>query len=176
MVDHICFPSAILRILHARKKIVAFYVKGFSLGFSLIILSACQTTQQSFNTQNKTPEHPLQLIHQHDGLQNIHWQLLEVEGQKAQFFSQKPYLRLVAQGQYIQGNTGCNFLSGRYRLDHRQQQLNVDAKAGHQACEGALVQEAHLMDALMATHRFQLSGNRLQLLDRSGKVRVVAQK
>lgn len=176
MVDHICFPSVILRIFNARKKIVAFYVHALILGFSLIVLGGCQSQPSSSAAKSMVKEQPLQLIQQADGLQNVHWKLLEIQGKKAQFFYQMPFIRLMAQGQYVQGSTGCNSLSGKYFLEYKKQKLTFEAKAGHQSCDGALAQEAQLMDALMDARRFQLVGNRLHVFDQTGKVLFIAQK
>ena len=78
--------------------------------------------------------------------------------------------------QTVQGNTGCNMIYGRYTYNFALQQLDLDVRAGHQSCDGALAQEAELMDVLQRVKRFKLQGNQILLLDQSGQILVQAQK
>ena len=52
----------------------------------------------------------------------------------------------------------------------------MQVNAGHSSCDGALAQEAELVDALQRIQRFQLVGNTLYLLDQSGQRLIQAQR
>ena len=62
------------------------------------------------------------------------------------------------------------------RIRFSQQKLDMQVNAGHSSCDGALAQEAELVDALQRIQRFQLVGNTLYLLDQSGQRLIQAQK
>lgn len=52
----------------------------------------------------------------------------------------------------------------------------MEVNAGHSSCDGALAQEAELVDSLQRIKRFQLVGNTLYLLDQSGQRLIQAEK
>jgi len=52
----------------------------------------------------------------------------------------------------------------------------MQVNAGHSSCDGALAQEAELIDSLQRIQKFQLVGNTLYLLDQSGQRLIQAQK
>ncbi|PIL77470.1 META domain-containing protein, partial [Acinetobacter baumannii] len=54
--------------------------------------------------------------------------------------------------------------------------LDMEVNAGHSSCDGALAQEAELVDSLQRIKRFQLVGNTLYLLDQSGQRLIQAEK
>lgn len=111
-----------------------------------------------------------------DGVQDVTWQITSVLQKRAKFFNQMPFLTLNSAVQTVQGNTGCNMIYGRYTYNFALQQLDLDVRAGHQSCDGALAQEAELMDVLQRVKRFKLQGNQILLLDQSGQILVQAQK
>lgn len=111
-----------------------------------------------------------------DGIQDIDWQITQISGHKAKFFTQWPTLSLNSAIKTVSGHTGCNAVFGRYTFDFSQQKLDMQVNAGHLSCDGALAQEAELVDALQRIQRFQLVGNTLYLLDQSGQRLIQAQK
>ena len=137
-----------------------------------VFLIACQSTP----TPKSSNEKPLKVIKTSDGLQNISWKMISVNGKKAQFFFQQPSLMLNSQSQRVQGHTGCNAIFGDYRLNSQTQQLSMTVKATHQSCDHALAQEADLLQGLMAVQRYQFSGNSLNLLDGQGNILIVLQR
>ena len=145
-------------------------------GLLAFLCSACQPQSTVKPNIVSTPERPLQVLKSSDGVQNIAWKIVEIAGQKAQFFHHEPMLLLNANNQMLQGNTGCNLLSGRYHINTQNSQLSFEARAGHQSCSEALAQEANLMNVLAQTQAFRLQGNRLQLLNAQQQVILQAQK
>lgn len=144
-----------------------------------LILVACQSTQKpTKNTTNaqRSQERPLKVIRSTDGLQDITWNIQQINGQKARFYGQNPSLKLNSQLGVIQGHTGCNEIRGRYVLEPAQKRLTLDAKAGHYSCDQALAQEAELAEALYSVHRYQVNAQQLLLLDERGRTVVIAQK
>ncbi len=111
-----------------------------------------------------------------DGIQDIDWQITQISGHKAKFFNQWPILSLNSAVKTVSGHTGCNAVFGRYTFNFSQQKLDMQVNAGHSSCDGALAQEAELVDALQRIQRFQLVGNTLYLLDQSGQRLIQAQK
>ena len=153
------------------KKITKNSKRCLALMVYVAILVGCQSTP----SPKSSNEQPLKVIKSSDGVQNIRWKIVSVNGKKAQFFFQQPSLMLNPQSQRMQGNTGCNAMFGEYRLNSQTQQLSMTVKANHQSCDGALAQEADLLQSLMAVQRYQLSGNSLNLLDAQGRTLIVLQ-
>ncbi|ENV81729.1 hypothetical protein F941_02872 [Acinetobacter bouvetii DSM 14964 = CIP 107468] len=145
-----------------------------------VLLSACQNSgQKTVSVAKGNPQsaaHPLPLMRSMDGVQDVHWELTQIQGEKAQFFYSAPYLLFNTQLKQVQGNTGCNALSGSYEMNVPMQTLNIQARAGHMSCEHALAQEAVLMDILGQAVNFQVSGNRLTLRNESGQVLLQGKK
>lgn len=64
----------------------------------------------------------------------------------------------------VTGNSGCNRLFGRYALENDM--LKFDGLGGTKmACEGRMELERKFNNALMATMRWKITGNSLELLD-----------
>ena len=146
-----------------------------------MILVACQSSPKpaiatSNSKASASQERPLKLIQSSDGLQDIAWQIKQINGQTARFYGQTPSLKLNSQFKRIEGHTGCNVIQGRYELNHNQKSLSLDAKAGYYSCDHALAQEAELADALQNVRRFQLNSQQLILLEARGRALITAQK
>lgn len=141
-----------------------------------LFLTACQSNSAPKNTKVTSNERPLNVIRSHDGVQNLRWKILEIEGQKAQFIQQDPYIEMNANQQRVNGNTGCNALFGKYQLNTQTMKMDLDVKAGHQSCHGALAQEAELMTALNDIQSYKLVGNRIQFYNAGGQLILVGQK
>ena len=144
------------------------------------LLAGCQSASHVASAapgaKPASAERPLQAMRSMDGVQDVRWEITQISGQKAKFFHHQPYLQFGSQFKQLQGNTGCNELAGSYDLDAGQRTVKLNARAGHFSCDGALAQEAVLMDALQDAERFQLKGGQLILQDKSGKDLLQAQK
>ena len=149
------------------KKIIRKSVHCLFFSLGLLGLMACQSQTAVKNTTSS--ERPLQVIRSQDGIQNLQWQITQISSKPAKFFQQQPMLQLNSNIKRLQGNTGCNSLFGEYQIDTQNQTLTITANASHQSCDGALAQEAELMDALIAVKRYQLEGQRLRLLNDKGQ-------
>ncbi len=150
------------------------------IALGVLLLAGCQHAgpaqlpAQARGSQ--TNEQSWQMHQVQDGIQNIRWELTEIQGEKAKFFHAQPYLELNSGINRIQGNTGCNSLNGSYEINTAQHSLSINVRAGYDSCDAALAQEAMLADALQQVARFQLSGDKLALLDRSGQMLLQARR
>ncbi|MBK0062656.1 MULTISPECIES: META domain-containing protein [unclassified Acinetobacter] len=151
----------------------------------LLSLAACQSAtapvqktnaKQAVNMQSPKQALPQPMRKSNDGIQDVVWQITTVQQKRAKFFNQMPFLTLNSAIQTVQGNTGCNAIFGHYTYNLSLQQLDLDVRAGHQSCDGALAQEAELIDALQRVKRFRLQGNAMVFLDQSGQILLQAQK
>ena len=149
------------------KKIIRKSANCLFFSLWLLGLMACQSQTPVKNTTSA--ERPLKVIRSQDGIQNIQWKITQISSKPAKFFHQQPTLQLNSNIKRLQGNTGCNLLFGEYQLNTQNQSLDIMAKASHESCDGALAQEAELMDALIAVKRYQLEGQRLRLLNDKGQ-------
>lgn len=111
-----------------------------------------------------------------DGVQDIAWKIVQIKQQRANFYQQVPSLMLNSAVKTVSGHTGCNSIFGRYEMNSAQKTVDLTVQAGHQSCDGALAQEADLVDALQRVERFQLSVNQLLLQDKMGQTLIQAQK
>ena len=111
-----------------------------------------------------------------DGVQDIAWKIVQIKQQRANFYQQVPSLTLNSAVKTVSGHTGCNSVFGRYDMNAAQKTLDLTVQAGHQSCDGALAQEADLVDALQRVERFQLNGDQLLLQDKMGQTLIQAQK
>ncbi len=145
-----------------------------------VVLSACQNSAQKIEPVTKVSvqpaARPLQVMRSPDGIQNVRWELTQIQGEKAKFFHSQPYLLFNMQLKQIKGNTGCNALSGRYEMNVERQTLNIEARAGYFSCDAALAQEAVLMDTLGQAASFQVKGNQLILRNSKGQILLQAKK
>ncbi len=105
---------------------------------SCLGLMACQssptqkvTTKSQGKSQEKSHgnsvEQPLKVIRVNDGIQDIPWTIVQIAGQKAKFFHHQPYLQFSSQFRQIQGNTGCNNISGTYVIDTLKHSIDLNA-------------------------------------------------
>lgn len=111
-----------------------------------------------------------------DGVQDIAWKITQINQQRANFYQQVPSLTLNSAVKTVSGHTGCNSIFGRYEMNSAQKTVDLTVQAGHQSCDGALAQEADLVDALQRIERFQLNGDQLILQDKKGQTLIQAQK
>lgn len=154
---------------------------GFTVTlFGVILLSACQSNSQLSNTtagaKSASAERPLQVNRSLDGIQDVRWEITQIQGQKAKYFHNQPYLQFSSAQKQIRGNTGCNELTGTYVMDTGRSSVKMNARAGYFSCDTALVQEAMLMDSLEDTVRFQVNGKQLTLQDKRGEILLRAEK
>ena len=149
------------------KKIIIKSANCLFFTFLLAGLIACQS--QTAVKNSSTPERPLQPTRNQDGIQNMQWKITHIGSTQAKYFHQQPALQFNSQSKRLQGNTGCNTIFGEYQLNTQSHTLSILAKASHQSCDGALAQEAELMDLLLAVRRYQSDGQRLRLLNDKGQ-------
>lgn len=179
--------SCLMNVQRLKKKNSIDIARKLSLKCILVtislVLAACQSApdQSTKKVQTKKTVHHVQspVVKKRvsaDGIQDIDWQITQISGHKAKFFTQWPTLSLNSAIKTVSGHTGCNAVFGRYTFDFSQQKLDMQVNAGHLSCDGALAQEAELVDALQRIQRFQLVGNTLYLLDQSGQRLIQAQK
>lgn len=154
----------------------------FSISLGLV---ACQSTTapvQKANPQKQIKARPVTnplpqpARKSVDGIQDVTWKITSIRQKRAKFFNQTPFFILNSAIQTVQGSTGCNAIFGRYTYNFSLQHLDLDVRAGHQSCDGALAQEAELVDALQRVKRFNIQGNEMLLLDQSGQILLQAQK
>lgn len=117
---------------------------------------------------------PLPVIRSQDGFQDLRWTIQEINGRRAQFFTQYPSLLLQSQNQRIFGHTGCNAIFGQYQVNTANQNISFKANAEHLACDNALAQEAELMEALSRISHYQIQGKNMTLFDKSNHVLIRA--
>ena len=178
--------SCVMKIQRLRKKNSIDIARKLPLKCLFIaislVLAACQSTPQPNNHKGQVkPTHRVQtpVVKKKvspDGVQDIDWQITQINGHKAKFFNQWPTLSLNSTVKTVTGHTGCNRVFGRYTFDFSQKKLDMEVNAGHSSCDGALAQEAELVDSLQRIKRFQLVGNTLYLLDQSGQRLIQAEK
>lgn len=150
-----------------------------SLLMGVTILVGCQSSPNSTVTTKSsiaTTERPLVVKRVSDGVQDIQWDIIQIEGKKAQFFHNTPYLMLNSQFQQIQGNTGCNSIGGNYVIDTVKHRLDLNARSGYFSCDSALAREAELSDALQAITQFQINGKTMSLLNSRGQMLIQLQR
>lgn len=181
--------SCLMNVQRLKKKNSIDIARKLSLKCVLVtislVLAACQSTpQQNIQKGQKAQVKPVHRVQPSvvkkrvspDGIQDIDWQITQINGHKAKFFNQWPVLSLNSAVKTVSGHTGCNGVFGRYTFDFSQQKLDMQVNAGHSSCDGALAQEAELIDSLQRIQKFQLVGNTLYLLDQSGQRLIQAQK
>ncbi len=165
------------------------FKKILNIGGFLILttlVAACQSTQVSTQKQQSHTIRSASHYLKHsavptaqvssDGVQDVSWQITQIQQQRAKFFNHIPNIRLNSSLNTVTGHTGCNPIFGRYHYNFAQSTLNFDVKAGHQSCDGALVQEANLMDLLQRVTSFKVQGSELLLLDQNSQILIKAQR
>jgi heat shock protein HslJ len=104
-------------------------------------------------------------------LAGTHWRLLSVGGMDADASRREPFIVLDANGQ-IAGGTGCNRFSGGYVVDGDYLTIGEVATT-RMYCAPVWEQERAILDTLPLVTRWQVSGDRLELIDRTGVVLAV---
>lgn len=107
------------------------------------------------------------------GVTDIMWDVVSIKSKNPQTFINRPYLYLQAAAQRIGGSTGCNALNGSYQ-SIGQNNLKIQALAGHMSCADSLAQEADIMDTLGRVATYQLQQNMLYLYDAQGGLLMTA--
>ena len=161
-----------------------FSMKSFfhktSILSAVVLLVACQSqpkTVQKTALQPKRMVQPpaMQVRKSSEGVQDVEWQIMMIQGKRALFFNQYPSFMLNSVTKTISGHTGCNNIYGSYQYDLSQRKMSFDVRAQHLSCDKALAQEADLMDAMQRIERFQIEGTNLYLLDAKGQRLIQAQ-
>ncbi|WP_180005542.1 MULTISPECIES: META domain-containing protein [unclassified Acinetobacter] len=164
------------------KLLIKYCIWGSFL-ISCLGLMACQssptqkvTTKSQGKSLGNSVEQPLKLIRVNDGIQDIPWTIVKIAVQKAKFFHHQPYLQFNSQFRQIQGNTGCNTISGTYVIDTLKHSIDLNARAGYFSCDSALAQEAELSDALQAATQFQIKGKHMTMQNSRGQTVLVLER
>ena len=164
------------------KLLIKYCIWGSFL-ISCLGLMACQnspkrtvTTKLHGKSLGNSIEQPLKVIRVNDGIQDIPWMIVKIAGQKAKFFHHQPYVQFNSQFRQIQGNTGCNNISGTYVIDTLKHSIDLNARAGYFSCDSALAQEAELSDALQAATQFQIKGKQMTMQNSLGKTVLVLER
>lgn len=108
-------------------------------------------------------------------LLDTYWRVASVEGTAVTIRpgTREPHLVLRREGSRLAGFAGCNSLSGSFREDRDTLRIDDRLAMTRMACVGegdAL--EAAFTKALVSTASYRISGNRLELLDTAGAIRI----
>ncbi len=106
-------------------------------------------------------------------LAGTHWRLVSVDGVAADLSRREPFILLDADGR-LAGTTGCNRFAGGYVVDGAYLSFGQVATT-RMYCATVWEQERAILDALPLVARWQVSGDRLELLGGSGRVLAVFQ-
>ncbi|MEY4515906.1 MAG: putative signal peptide protein [Pseudomonadota bacterium] len=148
------------------------------------VLQACQTvstTSAHHGSRPRVPVSPLAATAVrpvlNPTLTQTVWRIVTIERRPVQMFVQPPHV-ILHTGATVSGSTGCNTLTGQYTVgathDGKQTALTLRAVAAQQFCQGALLQEARLFNALDHVRFAKIQGQQLLLLDAAQGVLVVA--
>ena len=102
-------------------------------------------------------------------LQEAYWKAVELGGAvvPSPFGAREPHLLFQPDGR-VSGADGCNSITGSYSV--KDQALTFGQLAGTQmACAGTIEGEQRFRSALTGTSHWRITGNRLELMDPSGK-------
>ncbi|WP_180058166.1 META domain-containing protein [Acinetobacter sp. YH12227] len=163
-----------------KNKLKPFKITLYCALFStLFVMAGCQSDPKATVTHKSSSsaaERPLQVKKINDGVQDVRWEIVQIESSKAKFFHSSPYLQLNSQFRQIQGNTGCNAIVGTYSIDTTKRSIDLNARAGYFSCDSALAQEAELSDALQAVTQFQIHGKRMTMQNSRGQTLLVLER
>lgn len=167
-----------MKTIRFEKRMLAAVAAVLLLG----LLQSCSSTRVRNEPPVPQRQAPSALPVQHaaevpipDGLFEVYWQVVELDGQPIKKLEgvRAPYLLLSREGRRVSGFSGCNGFSGKYR--HGAEGLRFGYLAStRRACSpgGYGVIESALMNALGETVSQRLRGQRLELRDERGTVRV----
>jgi heat shock protein HslJ len=99
-------------------------------------------------------------------LRGTYWRLTELEGRPATagIAGREAHIRFNAAGELMGGSTGCNSVSGAYRLEGDRLRFLEPITTTRMACASAVgEQERAFIEALAASERFAITGGRLVL-------------
>lgn len=81
---------------------------------------------------------------------------------------------MVLENSSLSGSDGCNHFGGSYTLDGNSFSVGDDLMSTLMACEGPIMERADEFNkALQTSAKYQLTDNKLQLLDENGKILAV---
>jgi heat shock protein HslJ len=104
-------------------------------------------------------------------LAGTHWRLLSVGSMDADASRREPFIVLDANGQ-IAGGTGCNRFSGGYVTDGEYLTIGQVATT-RMYCASVWEQERAILDTLPLVTRWQVNGDKLELIGGTGVVLAV---
>ncbi len=107
-------------------------------------------------------------------LLETYWRVLEIDGKPVKVIppGREPHLILKAEGQRVQGATGCNRFSGSFQKTDAGLRFQPLA-ATQMACPPpADALEQSFLQAIAAVRGYRLAGNCLELLDEQGNTRM----
>ena len=106
-------------------------------------------------------------------LAGTHWRLVTVDGVAADASRREPFILLDSAGRFS-GGTGCNRFAGGYVVDGGYLTFGQPATT-RMYCAGVWQQETAILAALNQAARWQVTGDRLELLGGTGQVLAVFQ-
>jgi heat shock protein HslJ len=129
-------------------------------GIMLLIINACGTTSK-LSAKKVLSSHP--------------WEISTLNGTAPdlnEFRTGLPFLLFGSKGQ-LTGSTGCNNMSGNYKLKKDILQLEPGAIT-RMACQGN--GEALFLDAIRKVKNFKIDGDKLTLLDGTKEIMTLGVK
>jgi heat shock protein HslJ len=146
--------------------------------FGGILIANCKSNQPGYaasSTLAKTGDINSRIeLYADTGLQETYWRLTEIMGKS---ISPPPadkreiHIRLLKDGNQLQGFAGCNTIGGTYELKDGNQIFFTNVLGTLMACPDIETENA-LLEVLKATNSYKLNGNQLALTD--GKTETLA--
>ena len=129
-------------------------VRRFAAVLALALLTACAERLPVENSPQTA-----------QALEGTYWRLAELDGRPAVpgISGREAYIRLTAQGERMGGSTGCNGISGTYRVEGDRLRFPQPISSTRMACPAVMEQERMFFEALAAAERFEIAGGRLVL-------------
>lgn len=120
---------------------------------ALLALASC-SSKRSSDTQTTAT------------LVNTYWKLLSVSAEPVVVIEnqREPHFVLHLEQHRVAGYSGCNHLVGRYQVKANELRF-LEVGSTLMACERGMETEARFLEALRATTRWQIQGERLELFD-----------
>ena len=108
--------------------------------------------------------------HRAPTLDDTYWKLVQLGDTPVRdgLMLREPHLRLDANRQQFSGSGGCNQVTGRYTQSGTDGIRFIEVASTKMACQGMQI-EQEFLKSLAQVVRWRIEGERLQLLDASGK-------
>jgi heat shock protein HslJ len=129
--------------------------------------SSCSDRMPMFSS---CPPSPSTALHRANALHGTYWKLVQLNDTAVRdgLLLRESHLRLDANRQQFSGSGGCNQLTGRFAQSGIDGISFSDLASTKMACQGMEIEKGFLK-SLERVVRWRIEGERLQLLDNSGK-------